>query len=294
MKRRLIVILLIVIMAGRTAETGVFRGIAYDEPWNVSATAEAATEVTVKSEKELIKTLYQTLLSRENEIVIKYSIKDYRIDLEDLINKIHAIDSKETAKDNDYLKLSLETWGYSGTIIGNKTTLNFVFTYKTTLKEEKAVDKKVKSVLEELELEEATDYEKVKAIHDYIINLVSYDNQLLKASAYNALIEQSAVCEGYSMLAYLMFAQVGLESRIVAGSGNGIPHSWNIVKVDDLWYNIDLTWDDPISSTGEPMLVYDYFLKSSKDFKGHRRYVEYTTKKFEKAYPITKTSYVME
>ncbi len=294
MKKRLFAILIILLLSGNVTEGGVLPGLAYEDQLHISTIADAATEVTIKSEKALIKTLYQTLLNREEKIVIKYSIPDYKIDLNDLLAKIYAIDDENTAKDSDYLKYSLERWGYSGTRIGSKTTLNFEFTYKTTLKDEQAVDKKVKSALRGLKLEDASDYEKVKAIHYYIINRVSYDNTLKRASAYDALIDKSAVCEGYSMLAYRMFTEAGLKCRIISGTGNGGPHAWNIVKVKDKWYNIDLTWDDPISSDKKPMLVYDFFLKSTKDFKNHKRNSEYKTEEFVKTYPISKTSYQMK
>lgn len=279
MKLRFVAILLVVLLSGT---------------WSVNTTAEAATEVTVKSEKQMVNALHETFLNRGKDIVIKYSIKGYKLNPDALIEKVLAKNDKRISKDYDYLKYSLGRWGCSGVKVNNTTTINFKFSYKTTLKQEKALDKKVKSILEELDLEEATDYEKVKAIHDYIVNLVSYDTELMRFSAYNALIDKAAVCEGYSMLAYLMFTEVGLESRIIDGYGNRIEHSWNIVKVDDKWYNIDLTWDDPITSNGEPMLVYDYFLKSNEDFTGHIRNAEFETEKFVKTYPISKTSYEME
>lgn len=294
MKKRLVAIFIIILWLGNMTAADGLPGLIYGELLRRSPRAEAATEVTIKSEKELIKILYQTLLNRDEKIVIKHSLSDYEIDLNELLAKIYAIDDKKTAKDSDYLKYSLLRWGYSGTRIGKKTTLNFEFTYKTTLKEEQAVDKKVKSILQELELEDTSDYEKVKEIHDFIINLVSYDNTLTKPSVYDALIDKSAVCEGYSMLAYRMFSEMGLECRIIAGTGNGGSHAWNIVKVEDKWYNIDLTWDDPITSDGKPMLVYDFFLKNTKDFVNHKRSAEYKTESFVKTYPISKTSYKMK
>ena len=263
-------------------------------PSGISTSTQAATEVQVDSEKELINTIYTALLNRQNTITIKYTLPKYELNLNELFDEVLSIDRKKNAKDGDYLRYSIKSWSAEARMVGRDTTLWIKAKYKTTQKEEKAVDKKVKSVLKALELEEASDYDKVKAIHDYIINRVSYDTKLTKASAYDALMDKSAVCEGYSMLAYRMFTEAGLESRIISGTGNGGPHAWNIVKVEGKWYNIDLTWDDPIRSDGKPMLVYDYFLKSTKDFKGHKRDSAFTTDKFVKTYPIAKTSYKPE
>jgi hypothetical protein len=292
MKRSFIIAITIILLFSRV-EDGAFTKSPYSNLLGVS-TVSAATGVRVESEKELINTIYTAMLDRTEKITVKYSLPDYKLDFDELFDRVLSIDSDKTAKDGDYLNYSIKSWNAKGNMVGKNTTLYIELTYKTTLKEEQAVDQKVKSVLKGLKLEKASDYKKVKAIHDYIINRVSYDRKLVKASAYDALINKSAVCEGYSMLAYRMFTEVGLDTRIIPGTGNGGPHAWNIVKVKDKWYNIDLTWDDPISSDGKPMLVYDFFLKSTKDFTDHKRSAEYKTEEFVQTYPISKTSYKMK
>ncbi len=214
----------------------------------------------------------------------------------DLFSKVAALDDKSTSKDNDYLKLSVSNWrsGWRWTSSGDTASLTFSAAYRTTLTQEKQLDTKIKSILKALKLEDKTDYQKVKAIHDYIIKNASYDQTLAKHSAYNALIDKSAVCDGYSLAAYRLFTEAGLSSRIITGTANGGAHSWNIVKVNGKWYNIDLTWDDPITNTGKPVLRYDYFLKNSKDFSDHVRDSQYKASAFVKKYPIAKDSYKMK
>ena len=63
----------------------------------------------------------------------------------------------------------------------------------------------------------------------------------------------------------LPFAAGSIDCVLVTGTANGGGHAWNQVKVDGKWYNIDVTWDDPIyywGGTLTPILVYDYFLVS--------------------------------
>jgi len=211
----------------------------------------------------------------------------------DLFSIVAAIDDKDTSKDGDYLKLSLIKW--SGRWIlrdsDNTAKLTFSASYRITLAQEKKLDSKIESVLKALDLKDASDYDKVKAIHDYIIKRVSYDQNLKKYTAYNALINTSSVCEGYASAAYRMFTDAGIESRIITGTSDGGGHAWNIVKVDGEWYNIDLTWDDPIMDNGEQTLRYDFFLKNTEDFENHARDREYRTKAFIKKYPIAMESY---
>ena len=115
-----------------------------------------------------------------------------------------------------------------------------------------------------------TEIQKVKAIHDWLVNNVEYDienynNGTIPDTSYTAeglFATHKAVCDGYSKAFVKMAECAGLDSLRVTGTGNGGPHAWNQVKVDGKWYNIDVTWDDPVVS-GEALfdnLSYDYFL----------------------------------
>ena len=119
-----------------------------------------------------------------------------------------------------------------------------------------------------------SEFDKVKAIHDWIVLNTDYDvkgamSGNVPASSFTAegLIDNHiAVCDGYSKTFEAMAKQAGLEVTRVTGvaynsSGNPENHSWNQVKVDGKWYNIDVTWDDPLNGT-EPgnFLYYTYFL----------------------------------
>jgi transglutaminase/protease-like cytokinesis protein 3 len=262
----------------------VFMGVPVD------ANAQAYS-----TKNEVYRVVKDSLIARKSEFVIKMSKKTMREigTNTDVIEAVFNLDDKTTVKDADYLKQSVSKWGeyWRSNSVSSTVTLSFKVEYETTLKQEQKLDTNINSVLKKLNLSGKTDYEKVKAMHDYIIKRVTYDENLTKHSAYNALIDKSAVCEGYSAAAYLMFNKAGIDCRIVNGSAGGGPHSWNIVKVDGKWYNIDLTWDDPITSTGEQIISYDYFLKNAKEFYDHYRDQEYRTTTFLKTYPIVAESY---
>lgn len=114
---------------------------------------------------------------------------------------------------------------------------------------------------------EMTDYEKEVAIHDYIVNRVTYDTSInLQPSAYTiygALIEGEAVCHGYAESFQYMAYLAGLESEIVLGdaisNGQIIGHAWNMVTLDGKTYHVDTTWDDPVMADGSQVLSYSYF-----------------------------------
>ncbi len=116
---------------------------------------------------------------------------------------------------------------------------------------------------------------KVKAIHDYLCNLLIYDEgttALAKAYAHSAAgvflsPTKKVVCEGYAKAFKLLCQEAGLESALVVGNAGGA-HMWNYVKMDDgKWYVIDATWDDNSSST--PSTVYCLTGAASRGMSGY-------------------------
>ncbi len=112
-----------------------------------------------------------------------------------------------------------------------------------------------------------SEYEKVRAINDYIVKNCVYvtgEDIEYSATAYGCLVEKRANCEGYAKAFSVLAADFGLESILVTGkTDKGENHAWNQVKVDGEWYNIDVTWAD--NDNGDEVR-HAYFLCSDKDF----------------------------
>lgn len=99
----------------------------------------------------------------------------------------------------------LMRYSYDGSTLG----IELHFTYYTTAEQEAAVDSTSKALLEYLVLDGKSDYEKLKAIYTWICDNVIYDSEnlnnsdyTLKYSAYAALVNKTAVCQGYAVLLY--------------------------------------------------------------------------------------------
>lgn len=94
-------------------------------------------------------------------------------------------------------------------------------------------------------------------IHDFICNNTAYNiNGKYIYSAYGALVDKNAVCEGYSKAFALLCSKAGINSFLVRGVSKEQNHMWNTVNIDNAWYNIDVTWDDQ-NINGNP--TYSYF-----------------------------------
>ncbi|MBR2718604.1 MAG: hypothetical protein IKB78_04805, partial [Clostridia bacterium] len=106
------------------------------------------------------------------------------------------------------------------------------------------VEAKVKQVAEKcIQAGCATDYEKALWLHDWLVNNAYYDQNYAYYSAEGVLLRGTGVCDSYSRAYEMLLEQVGIASKRVAG-GN---HAWNLVQMDEGWYHIDPTWDDPIT-----------------------------------------------
>lgn len=97
-----------------------------------------------------------------------------------------------------------------------------------------------------------TTAEQALAIHDYLALDCEYDYERAQAdnepelshSAYGALVEKTAVCDGYAKAYASILERLGISSRIVAS--DSMNHAWNLVFIDGAWYHVDVTWDDPV------------------------------------------------
>lgn len=118
---------------------------------------------------------------------------------------------------------------------------------------------RAKEIAKALNSKNLTDYEKVKAVHDYLVLTNEYSYS--ESGAYNAFYLTESACNGYAYAFYVIMKELGIPATCEFGDS----HEWNRVMLDGEWYNIDVTWDD----AGGQKVRYDYFLKSDKDWIGH-------------------------
>ena len=117
----------------------------------------------------------------------------------------------------------------------------------------------------------ATAHEKVKYFHDEICKRTSYttaDMDIRRAGAYGYLVEGKTKCTGYADAFRLLCELADIPCYVIIGYGNGTPHAWNIVQLEDgEWYEVDCTYGDSNSS-------YKWFLITSEQMnKDHKRNV---------------------
>ena len=113
-----------------------------------------------------------------------------------------------------------------------------------------------------------TDYDKAKAVYDYLIDNYDYDWSLANGKEYELFKTGTGVCTAYS-LAYKDIMQE-LDIPCLTVSSSEIAHMWNVVQIDGEWYNVDASWGDIYTRENEDFR-YDNFMKSDYYFEllGH-------------------------
>jgi hypothetical protein len=110
-----------------------------------------------------------------------------------------------------------------------------------------------------------SDWEKMLIIHDELIRRISYDTSLDQAvnNTASALLNGITLCKGYAQSFKLVCDVLGLECLVISGQSEGIEHAWNLVRLDDNYYHIDVTHDDPVPDRGTNASVdHRHFLRS--------------------------------
>lgn len=129
-----------------------------------------------------------------------------------------------------------------------------------------------------------SDVQKALVMHDYICDKATYpvlnsaaDDKEIYHSAYGLFYDGNIVCAGYSLAYSYLMNQLGIECKYVTSSP--MSHAWNAIKIDDNWYNVDITWDD-MSLYNNSMnlrggMFHTCFLKSNASFAGGNGYYHY-------------------
>lgn len=132
------------------------------------------------------------------------------------------------------------------------------YSYTVTKKEQAEMKKKLDAVLWKIQKQTDSlhsEYEKEKYINDFLCDSVTYNEKAeFSDTAYGALINGKALCEGYSKAFMLLCNKAGIECELIVGESEGVGHMWNRVNIDKKLSYVDVTWNDR-----SEFKIYTYF-----------------------------------
>ncbi len=209
----------------------------------------------IKNKKELIDYIYYVLNSgiEKSERYVDKIYVNYLDDINTLTKDNGKIFKEEVSILNNFV----HPYNSSNNIkifYGGEYTFGITIKKAYTDNEIKEINKIVDKVINEKTNNSMPIREKIKVIHDYIIDNTEYDKlkndnindtTYKSQTAYGALIEGFATCNGYSDAMAIFLNKLNVINYKISND----EHIWNLVYLDGKWYHLDLTWDDPISDT---------------------------------------------
>jgi transglutaminase/protease-like cytokinesis protein 3 len=158
-------------------------------------------------------------------------------------------------------------YDYKGNVV--KVTISFYNEELGNISEAKEKFDSAIAVIVEGAKDLKSAYDKEVYIHDKLAQKNTYKKGSMDQSAYSAIVNDETVCAGYSKAFQYLMQKLEIPTYLVVGWGGGLVsgdmHAWNIVKLGDAYYNVDVTWDDQ-----EP-INYNYFNLSDTNFHRHIR-----------------------
>ena len=192
--------------------------------------------------KEDLYSIYYTILDAGVNTFHFYCPKEYKTciqDVKDLANDQTTLShiNNFVHPFNGFKHIETEYDNYG------KVTLRIQHTY--TKKQQTLLLNKKEEIEKEIWKNSMTTQEKIQAAHNYIINHTEYDKDRSDSkilnyqsdTAYGALIQNHALCGGYTDSMILFLEDLGLENYKISSEN----HVWNAVKLENKWYHLDLT-----------------------------------------------------
>lgn len=229
--------------------------------------------------KSSLITTYQDAQLTDNEVAFiecildgfsklseEINVESYKISIErfgDLYNNL------STALQNDHPEIFyLEKVGYRynpTTQVVTSISPVYIDSVQLTPMLE-TIENEVKNIKSQTN-EQMTDFEKILAVHDYIVANYEYDGDYEIRTLYPMIVEKKAVCQGYAYLFQIAMKELGFECVTVPS--NECSHMWNKIKLNGEWYNVDLTSDDPTKNRSTN-ISHEYFLLNDDEIKNDK------------------------
>ena len=226
------------------------------------------TDNFVPTSKQDIINIYYTMINAGKSSFTFYCTDDYEACMEDV--RSVAEDQTMLSDINNYvhpyngfshIETEYDAFG--------RITINVIRNY--TDEEIQEINNRVEELSLQLINMSDSEYQNILRIHDYIIEHSRYDTEMSEKgsspykseTAYGPLFQGMGVCGGYTDLMQLFLEKMHIKNYRVSSE----KHVWNALELDGVWYNLDLTWDDPVYSDGSQSVEHNFFLISTSQLQ---------------------------
>ena len=136
-----------------------------------------------------------------------------------------------------------------------------------------SINQRLDQIIKEIITDDMSDKEKITVFHNYIIDNTVYDSNYLETNlndidnpshkALGPLFFGKALCGGYADVMAIFLNRLNIPNYRISSSD----HIWNFVYLDNNWYHLDLTWDDPVTDSGVNMRLDTFLLITTEQLE---------------------------
>lgn len=220
----------------------------------------------VNNKSELIN-VYYTAVNKGYSDLTFYCAQDYH----ECMNDINSLDSEngDFSIINQLVNVFNSYSSIESSYYNNKR-VDIKIKKRYSDEEITKINNRIEEIINETNINNENDINnKIKLFHDYLVDHNTYDQDMEKngSSNYNSdsaigpLFEGKAVCSGYSDAMSIFLDKIKVKNIRISTD----KHVWNGINLDNKWYHIDLTWDDPIVSDGSNIISYNYYMITTDD-----------------------------
>lgn len=267
---------------------------AYKDRWGYKLCLEEDKANSNTMSSDLYTILYDAIVNQQAEVDIS------ALNVPAANKGILSTISERIRYDNPQLLQYGGKLGYTYSTVVTKVSLQYNQDVATTAQMMSEVEETYQKIVQlaleygkKPSLENVPDYLKVKAIHDYLVLNNVYHSSAYDQNIYGAMSSKATpVCMSYAMSMVYCCQRMGIECVLVVGKAGGA-HAWNLIRLDDAngvdnsddWYEMDVTWDDPVG--GDPNKVHttyfnvttDQLNKATKRTRSTQAYTSYPVEK---------------
>lgn len=252
---------------GLYAETMLQPEIIYDETYKINDILFQSDNYYYHLLDDNKKAIYLAIAQGVKNLDTEIMLKDYLFessektlnDVDVVLNYFHMDHPEVFYMDNQYEISTLSS------VLGDNVTLKlnyFVKDKKELDSKIVAINQKINEYINLIDKEEVINAE--ISLHDMLAQNVSYyyfenTNEIPTTchTIEGAFLENLAVCDGLAKAYQILLNNIDLESIIVSGKLEGVPHAWNMVKLENEWYHVDITSAKAIKE--QDIVIHSYF-----------------------------------
>ena len=205
--------------------------------------------------------IYYTIINSGNTRGSFYCPRSYN----DCLKDVRSIsrDSELLSHVNNYVH-PFNSFRYITTRYNNMRKVTIELAHNYTEDQITKINAEVNRIEAKLINDEMTKEQKIRAVHDHIINNSRYDQGRANQDdftyrsdlAYGPLFQGKGICSGFSDAMAIFLNRWNIPNFRVASAN----HIWNLVYVNNNWYHLDVTWNNPVMPDGSDVLDHTFFL----------------------------------